>query len=213
MSWVKDKHKRYQIALGDDDLIATSQTASTSYTLTAASVALDEPRHVLITASASAAVGLTFTVSGTDRNDQVMTETVTGMATTGGTTISTKNFKTVTAVTQSATNNTGSIWIGTDGTLEGAWIPLNHRYSHSNRAVAVDVTATGTIGFRVDKTWHEVAAITPNNENTIYATVLMASGAVDLATSIVDEAPTAVRLNVLALSGTAGDLLFHIIQS
>lgn len=202
MSLVRDKHITYDIADGDGDAAITLGTASTTYTLNGASVVggiavFALPRHVLITASGNESSN-TFTVVGTDVQGNSLTEAIVGPN--ASTATGTRNFKTITSITQSATN-TGGVEIGTADTMELPWIPLDYRTPHSV-SVAVNVVS-GTLGFKVEKTYEDPQSFRATTASTIYATDVLASGGVDTSTALGDSVPTAIRLNVLSLSSAA----------
>lgn len=212
MSLVKDKHIRLTIADGVDTAVALSQTASTSYVLNGTLavggvVTFDVPRHVKVTASGNETSN-SWTIVGTNRQGEALTETATGLN--GSTATTLRNFKTITSITQTATN-AGNVWFGSADTLETAWIPLDHRTPHMS-SVAVDVVS-GTITFQVDKTYDDPTTFTESMvPSTVYATTLIASGTVDVSTTIGDFTPTAIKLLITAL-GSAAVLNLHITQA
>lgn len=116
------------LAAADADGIATSAIQNGAVTLNGALVSggvatLDAARHISITGTTSV-TSVTFTVTGTDRYGNTITEAITGP--TGATTAKgTKNFKTVTAITTSGTT-TAAVTIGSADEAEGPWIPLDH---------------------------------------------------------------------------------------
>ncbi len=85
-----------------------------------------------------------FTLTGTDANDQVISEKVDGPNSTA-TVVSTKFYKTLTSIALSATvDDTDAVNIGTRGTTLSARGPayvLNH-YNQIAASVALDITGT-----------------------------------------------------------------------
>lgn len=95
---------------------ATSIAAAGAVTLNGSLVSdgvatLDQPRRVLFTSSGNDS-GITFTVTGTDWNNQVQSETLAGANAT--TTYTNTDFKTVTSITSSGAS-AGTVSIGTNG--------------------------------------------------------------------------------------------------
>lgn len=151
--------------------IATSQTLSgapATVTLTAgtgvssttlrngASVyALDTPRCITITGSATTVAAISYTISGYDEYQQAMTQTITGPSSTGSVT-TTKAFKYISGITATG-NSTSSVAIGTSDTLglplkAGAFEYVRLAYnnigitSSAGFTAAVTTTATATTG-------------------------------------------------------------------
>lgn len=88
----------------------------------------------------------TYTLTGTNANDETITEDITGPGS-GATVASTKFYKTVTSVTIASPVATSTVDIGTRGTTLSARskaIPLNH-YNDDGVRVALDITGTCNI--------------------------------------------------------------------
>jgi len=153
----------------------------------------DIPRHVGIYCAGDIAT-VTFTVTGTDRYDAAMTETITGV---NATTVSrNKNFKTVTQVAADAAVGT-NVEVGTTDELETAWIPMDHyketqnvQYSVSSGA-GVTCAIEWTLDNPFDSSFDEHAVLTESGN--------MSDGPV-----------RAVRLNITGFtSGTAYMTIIH----
>lgn len=115
----------------------------------------DVPRHFLIT-GASSVVSVTFTVVGTDRYGNVITEDIAGP--TGATTAQgVKNFKTITSVTTSA-STVAAVQTGTGDEADGPWIPLDHYMTPFEVSVYGDVSAGASLTFGLDMTLNAVMA-------------------------------------------------------
>jgi hypothetical protein len=107
---------------------AAAASGTTPMTINAASVAdpvivasgvatLDIPRHVVMTVSAASnSAGITLTVAGTNTYGDVISESFAVPTSGGGTIHGTKQFKTVTSVTPSATT-TSTIAFGVDAII------------------------------------------------------------------------------------------------
>jgi hypothetical protein len=146
---------------------------------------------VLIDQSTDTQSDVTFTVTGTDPNDNAISEVITGPGSTL-TVASTKYFKTVSSIVASAAQGgTETLDVGTRGTTLAAAskaIPLDWR---SNQTAMVDVDVTGTLNFTVQETfdnlltntnasgnivWHDVTALASKTADTTAALSLGARG-------------------------------------
>lgn len=170
-------------------IASASSSASTSVTLNGSLVSggtytsVDGLGHIIVITdeSADTQTDVTFTITGTDPNGDAITNTITGPGS-GLTVVSSKYFKTVSAVSvSSAQGGSETVNIGTRGTTLSAAsqaIPLDWR---SPVAAAVDVTVSGTINFTVQETfsnlltstnasgninWHDVSALASKSANT-----------------------------------------------
>ena len=110
------------IIAGNASLLATSQNGFVKTALTlVAGATLDAPRRIIVT-SAGNDSGITFTVTGTARNEQgniVQSETISGSN--AGAATTTQDFLTVTSVVPSA-NTASTVTVGTSGTASGPWV-------------------------------------------------------------------------------------------
>lgn len=108
------------------------------------SVTLDKPRRVLIT-SAGNDSGITFTVYGTDWNNNPISQAVTGgNATTAATTL---DFATVDRIKLSAAA-AGAVTVGTNGVAASRPIFFD---PHADPAVGLQVSVTGTVSYTVQQ--------------------------------------------------------------
>lgn len=124
-----------QTRVGAGDLVINGTLAA------AGAVTLGEQARITIY-SAADLHGITFTVYGTTRNGQVISEALIG-PTAGATVTTTANFKTVTQVATSATVGT-NVTVGNSNTLETAWVPLNPYVSFKGISVQLSTTANFT---------------------------------------------------------------------
>lgn len=200
------KSKTFSPVTLDADGISTSQTPAAggaqNLTITGAlasggSVTLSTPSHVTITSVADES-SRTFTVTGTDRDGVALTEAITGAN--AGTAVGTKNFLTITQI-QVDNDTTGAVTAGVDGSLEGAWIPLD-MYA-GKLSVRCEISSGGgktyglehTISNPQDSTFDEHAA-NPFAHGTVASETTSQSG-------IVDDLFPAFRVDVSAFtSGT-----------
>lgn len=104
---------------------------------------LDAARRILFT-SGTSDTGITFTVTGTNGAGNVITETITGGATTASTT---QDFKTVTAITHTG-SVAGTLTVGTSGVGSSPWFYIDRDVNPVNLEIAV--TVTGTISYTVE---------------------------------------------------------------
>ena len=107
----------------------------------------DVPRHIGIY-SANDDSGDTFTVTGTDRYGNALTETITGPnnATSSGT----YNFATVTQVSVGSAT-VGNVEVGTLNSCETAWVPVPYRIS-SPYQVSITYSNASTMTAQVQYT-------------------------------------------------------------
>lgn len=122
------KTKTYSMAIYDRDGISVAQTKGAAGTLTITGAyatggvaTLDVARHVTVYAGGNNS-GVNFTVTGTARNGDVISEVIVGPNAT--TAYSTKNFKTVTSVANDAAS-TGDVEVGLSDECETPWIPVD----------------------------------------------------------------------------------------
>jgi hypothetical protein len=135
----------------DDDGIVTAVTpaAGGEQSLT---IAGQPPQPIIIDITSDGAdSGRTFTVVGTDRFDNVISEEVTGPAT--GTVQTTKQFKTVTSITVDD-DTAGEITVGFAAVVYSAWFPLN-TYPESME-VSIAITVEGTVDFDLEYTFENL---------------------------------------------------------
>lgn len=146
------------LAAADADGIALSAIQNGAVTLNGALASggvatLDTARHISITGSTSV-TSVTFTVTGTDRYGNTITEAITGP--TGATTAKgTKNFKTVTAITTSGTT-TAAVTVGTADEAEGPWIPLDHYMDGFIASLQGKISSGASLTYGVETTLSEV---------------------------------------------------------
>ena len=138
------------LASADADGIAQAQNPAATFTLNGALVSggvaqLGAPRRVLITTTDNE-TGVTFTVTGTNRAGDVLSEDLAGVNNT--TTYTALDFFTVTSVTNSTTL-TGNVTIGTNGVGGSPWVRFDEYAPHG---VAIQCTVSGTVNYTVQQT-------------------------------------------------------------
>lgn len=138
------------LASADADGIAQAQNPASTFTLNGALVSggvaqLGAPRRVLITTTDDE-TGVTFTVTGTNRAGDVLSEDLAGVNNT--TTYTALDFFTVTSVTNSTTL-TGNVTIGTNGVGGSPWAFLD---LGAMANIALQCTVTGTVNYTVQST-------------------------------------------------------------
>jgi hypothetical protein len=107
--------------------------------------------HQLNLTSAQNLSALTITLTGTDADDNAITEDVTGPNAT--TVESTKYFKTLTAVSSSGTLSTNTLDIGWVDEFVSKTIPLDH---YANNPATVQLTVGGTIDVDIEDTISDI---------------------------------------------------------
>ena len=113
-------------------------------------VTLDTPRRVLLTPTGNESAN-TFTITGTMWSGDVVFEVLTGGNATA--TYSNLDFQTITQIV--ATNTAaGSLTFGTNGVASSQWVVFD---DYAPAAVAVQVTASGTVNYTVQQTVQELA--------------------------------------------------------
>jgi len=138
------------LAAADADGIAQAQNPASTFTLNGALVSagvalLGAPRRVLITTTANE-TGVTFTVTGTNRAGDVLSEDVAGVNNT--TTFTALDFFTVTSVVNSAAL-AGNVTIGTNGVGGSPWVRFD---DYAPNGVAIQCTVSGTVNYTVQQT-------------------------------------------------------------
>lgn len=144
----------------------------------------------------------TAVITGTDANNNALTETVNLPAASPAVVTSTKFFKTVTSIVPSATIGGDTMGLGWAATAVSPWVKLD--YVQNGFGVSVAVVAGGTINYDVEHTYDipDGAAVAFKHSGIIGAT------ASDDGSYI---APVqAVRVNVN--SHTSGTFTFYVLQ-
>lgn len=146
-------------------ITATTKTYSTVTSVTAdgaaagnvsvgvnGTVTLDEPRRVLLTTTADE-TGITFTITGTDWNNNPISETLAGVNTT--TAYTDYDFATVTSITVDGAA-TAALTIGTNGVASSRPIRFDE---FAFPQISLQATVTGTANFTVQQTVQDMAAV------------------------------------------------------
>lgn len=116
----------------------------------------DYARQVIIT-SAGDDAAISFTITGTDWNNSVISETVAG--TTASVSTSVLSYKTVTSITSSGAV-ASTVTIGTNTVASSPWIRFDD-YS-ANAQVAMQINVTGTVSYTVQSSMDDPNDISRN---------------------------------------------------
>lgn len=146
------------LATADADGVAQSQTPAGAGNLTlngalaVSGVAIfDVARRVLVTTAGDES-GKTLTITGTDRDGNTQSETVTGPN--ASTTYTQRDFKTVTQVAVSAAF-ANTVTVGTNSVGSTRWIYLNHNAPGFEVGVQAQITS-GSLTYTVEKTQSDI---------------------------------------------------------
>jgi len=110
------------------------------------------PMHISIYGGSNES-SKTFTITGTDFYDNVLTSTITGPN--NSTVVTTENFKTVTRVVGSAAM-AGATEVGVDGTCESPWQIVNYRGRTFNLGFGVDLSSGASLTYDVEHTFYDL---------------------------------------------------------
>jgi hypothetical protein len=163
------------------------------------------PQHVTVTAAGDVQT-VTFTVTGLDRDGNLVTGTITGVDT--GTVASTQNFSAVLKVQSDGTGTNTSV--GVDGTCESGWIPLNATYSDETVAIGCTLSSDGNLTYAVQHTYDDVFSDTFTEDGAAVFTHADLTGETDNQEGNYTTIPTAMRLAVTA--HTAGSVTMRATQ-
>lgn len=108
--------------------------------------------------------GATFTVTGTNANDQSISEAITGPGS-GATVTSTKYFKTITSITIASGAATGTVNVGTNDEVSTRAIPLNWRSDDGAMVALMGLTGTGSID--IQETFDNILDSTADSVNWV----------------------------------------------
>lgn len=139
------------MATADRNGVCTAQSKAAAGNLTidgdlatSGVATMDVPRHVSVYAAGNNS-GVTFTVTGTNRDSVAMTESITGPNAT--TVKGNKNFLTITQVAVDAAT-TGNVEVGSADELESKVIPVDHYAPTLTYSVKVSSGASLTHNFK-----------------------------------------------------------------
>ena len=148
----------YSLVAAVSNGIAQSQTplAAGNLTLNGSLVSggvatMDNARRISI-ASTGADSAIIFTVNGTDRNKNPISQTVTGVATATGAVATTLDFLTVTSVAVSGAT-AGAITVGTNSTGSSPWV-VDNFLAHF-WALAGGITAAANTTYTLEHTYDD----------------------------------------------------------
>jgi len=207
---MRPQHITFTMAAADADGICASQKPTEAGNLTIAGdlatggvATLDVPRHVSIT-SASDESGDTFTITGTDRYGNALTEEITGPNAT--TVKGTKNFKTVTTVATDGAA-TGNITVGSADEADSQLF-VTDVYGGAI-TYGVDLSSGADMTTEVKYTLDSIWSSSFSQETANYIADLGAN--VSDYEGSTDKPITGIRLEITGF--TSGTAYFHLIQS
>lgn len=188
-------------------VIASSQSpaAGAITLLNTAGVALDVARRVIVTSGGTDS-GISFTVNGTNRDGNPVSETVLGVNTAAVAT--TQDFKRVNSVTHTGTV-AGTVTVGTNTTASGPWYMTN--WHTSPLYVKGSATLSGALSYIVESTPDDInnppgvdlTVQNPLNPQTVFAGTFTELVAQTAATAVQMQDVAAVRLTIASGSGFA----------
>ena len=197
--------------LDADGISANTSSAGTSVALDGALISggvftsSDGLGRIITIADSNTATqsDVTFTVVGTDTNDDAISDTITGPAS-GATVVSTKFFKRVSSITVSAAQGgTEKVNVGTINTTLSAVseaVPLNF-YSRDAAVVSVDIG--GTINFTIQQTFDSILEVKDSSGSISWEDVTALASKTADTTAQVSLGAKAVRLKVNTYSAAA----------
>jgi hypothetical protein len=163
---------------------------------------LDQARQVLIT-SAGNDSGITFIVTGLNRWNQIISETIAGGNVAA---VATTNvFATVTKIVSSAAT-AAAITVGTNG-VTSIMIPVDWEANPTN--IGLNAVVTGTVNYTINQTWdnpYTTTGLYPANWTAISAL------SAKTATAQVNLTNDFTALQLVINSGT-GSLLLEVVQA
>lgn len=149
----------------------------------------------------------TFTITGKDYNNQILTETITGPNTT--TVTSVNYYKTITHIT--VDNNTaGNITVGNSAQTASVWWPANYN-RYPIMSLITDVSPGAVLTYTVEYTGDNLQAA-PNASATAYSQNV--TGLVSQSTSQTAGLASGVcGVRIVLNSWTSGSVTLNIIES
>lgn len=195
---------------------AQAPASGGSFTLNGALVAggvatMDIPRHVSISSSADESAN-TITITGTDRNGNVITEAI---AAGSASAVGSKNFATITSASISISAS-GDIILGAADECESRWYPVDHSNDHEI-GFGVRIDSGASLTFTVQHTYYNDFQRLNNVDKSVDETddvVAFSHGTVASKTANTDgsytEPVTAIRLKVTG--HTSGSAYMDVVQ-
>jgi hypothetical protein len=163
---------------------------------------LDQARRVLLTDLGND-TGTNFTVTGTNRYGQKISEVLAG--TNGGIAGTNNDFLTVTNVATSAATSASGVTVGTN-TIASILVPIE-MYGQTNLVLSAAVT--GSVNFTVNETWDD-----PYLPTGLYPVNFQAIAAFSGKTSSMQVALiNTIRALQFVINSGSGSVAFDIVQS
>lgn len=148
------------ITADDNGIVTSTNTvAGTPLTLEAVAASLDPPRELSFDGSADIS-GITFTIVGTDRWGQPITEEVTGVTATAVRTR--KVYASVTSITPDTTDAVNTVIVGWEARVPSPWMIADTTRSTDDVPIAQVATeiVSGTPDGQIESTFENVMQIT-----------------------------------------------------
>lgn len=165
-----------------------------------------QPQHITAYAPGDEATE-TFTITGTNRQGEVISDTITGVN--ASTVATSKNFATVTKVEIDGAATT--VEVGVDGTCESAWFLLDGRSPSFNTGFGVDLSTGAVLTYDVEHTFSDVLASGFTETSAVVFNHDSVVGQTIAADGNYTNPPMAMRLAVTA--HTSGSANLRIIQT
>jgi hypothetical protein len=203
----KPKEIVFTMAALDADGISLSQTPGgagnltiTGALATAGVATMDVARRVAFTFAGDDSAR-TFTITGTDRYGNAMTEAVTG----GDTEVieSKRDFKTVSQIAVDAAT-AAALTVGTNGSASTQWIPLDYHLGDQRLSWSAKESAGAVLGFAIETTMEDLLRTSTPCEAEVHNTNTGGAGEIDYPV-------TGIR--GLIQNFTSGTVTFRFIQS
>ncbi len=169
--------------------------------VTAGVATLDAPRRVLISSTGNDA-SATFTVTGTDRYGNVLSDSIPG--TSGSSGYTNYDFKTVTAISINAAA-ASNVLAGTNGIGSTPWCSLNRYVTPGNTSMGIAVTS-GAVTATAEGTYDDPNLLVPSNSAVppnVFPIVSLQGVSGPIIDGSVDQPYNYVRWTATSGTGTA----------
>ena len=191
----------------DVNYISTTESITSPWTLQLDGVTtLSTPQHVTVTTTSNE-TGETFTIVGTDRYGNSMTEALAGPNAT--VVAGTKNFATITSITGTA-DATG-VTAGVNGLCESQWYVLNYRGSQFNVGFGVDISSSANLTYAAQATYEDMHSTGSGESDVTAYTHPTVTGETTAVSGVYTSPPWAMRVAITA--HTAGSVTLRVLQS
>lgn len=195
------------IAASQAVVSATTLTLNGS-TVTAGVAILDAPRRVLISSTGNDA-SVNFTVAGTDRYSNALSEVLAG--TSGSSAYTVYDYKTVTSIRTSAAA-ASNVLAGTNGVGSGPWCSINRHVTPGNISMGAS-GVTGSMTATAEYTYDDLNALIPSNSAAppgVYPMPALSGVSVYPVDGVLQQPANFVRWTVNSGTGTGS---FYVLQA